>query len=109
MPLLPPERKCDICGKTFLCPDEWAYRRKNRVFCSWGCLRKYTAFEPAEVTRNKKDTKPWTLDKAKRDELMQRAAEGEQTCVLMREYGISAQGVRYYKRKVKDLGLPGTR
>lgn len=41
------ERKCPVCGKTFIMPDaeQWAYRvtdgRKKRSYCSWHCLREY--------------------------------------------------------------------
>lgn len=35
-------RKCPTCKKEFAPnPDEWAYVRDKKKFCSWHCLREY--------------------------------------------------------------------
>lgn len=35
------ERKCPICGKIFLAAPFHIYKAKNKLVCSWGCVRKY--------------------------------------------------------------------
>lgn len=35
------ERKCPICGKTFIVAPFHIYRAKDRLVCSWGCVCKY--------------------------------------------------------------------
>lgn len=35
------ERKCPICGKTFLPAPLHIYKVNNRLVCSWGCVRTY--------------------------------------------------------------------
>lgn len=36
-------RKCPLCGSDFIVPDAdvWAYRRGNKMLCSWHCVREY--------------------------------------------------------------------
>ena len=38
------ERSCPLCGKTFFCGGEWAYRVRighvDHVLCSYTCYRK---------------------------------------------------------------------
>ena len=51
------ERKCPVCGKTFIVRYvkdyvyKTTYNSKTKVFCSWGCLRKYEKkhFKPIEL------------------------------------------------------------
>lgn len=41
--------KCSTCGNSFFMrcrKEEYAYRRNDRVFCTWGCLRAYDAAHP---------------------------------------------------------------
>ena len=41
------EKRCDCCGKNFVCPDiaAWRYKKTQRrgylIFCSWSCLEKH--------------------------------------------------------------------
>ena len=53
---------CHQCGKEFdvLYPDLWRYKRGNKWFCSWHCLRAdEKGEEPTMATRLKKDGTPW--------------------------------------------------
>jgi len=38
------ERKCPVCGKSYIFRDNWAYKITYgdhiKSYCSWGCLRK---------------------------------------------------------------------
>ena len=51
---------CIQCGKHFdiLYPDLWRYRKGNRIFCSWHCLRADERKEDNEMARLKKDGTP---------------------------------------------------
>lgn len=35
--------KCKQCGKLFIIPcyTDYVYKRENRVFCSWSCMREF--------------------------------------------------------------------
>lgn len=35
------ERKCPICGKTFIPAPYHIYRRGSKWFCIWSCMLKY--------------------------------------------------------------------
>ena len=52
---------CHQCGKEFdvLYPDLWRYKRGNKWFCSWHCLRADEKGEETVATRLKKDGTPW--------------------------------------------------
>lgn len=52
---------CHQCGKEFdvLYPDLWRYKRGNKWFCSWHCLRADERGEEPMTTRLKKDGTPW--------------------------------------------------
>ena len=52
---------CSQCGKDFpmLYPDLWRYKRWNKWFCSWHCLRADEKGEETMATRLKKDGTPW--------------------------------------------------
>ena len=49
------ERKCDLCGKSYIYHEKWAYKIKYREhvknFCSWTCLRKQMAEELGKIER----------------------------------------------------------
>ena len=51
---------CHQCGKEFdvLYPDLWRYKRGNKWFCSWHCLRADEKGEDNYMTRTKKDGTP---------------------------------------------------
>lgn len=51
---------CNQCGKEFdvLYPDLWRYKRWNKWFCSWHCLRADEKGEEPMATRLKKDGTP---------------------------------------------------
>ena len=51
---------CHQCGKEFdvLYPDLWAYKRWNKWFCSWHCLRADEKGEESTMARLKKDGTP---------------------------------------------------
>ena len=51
---------CNQCGKEFdvLYPDLWRYKRGNKWFCSWHCLRADERGEESYMTRTKKDGTP---------------------------------------------------
>lgn len=44
-------KKCFVCRKKFEVQDaeEWAYKRKKRYFCSYGCLRRYEKAKEKDV------------------------------------------------------------
>jgi predicted RNA-binding Zn-ribbon protein involved in translation (DUF1610 family) len=33
------EKKCPICGKSFIAAPMHTYKVNNRYVCSWGCVR----------------------------------------------------------------------
>ena len=88
------ERKCYVCGRHFIISNEWAYRRtygtRERVFCSWGCMRK---FDKA------RGTKP-----ERRDRIVQALKDGlsvKEICALLSE---DVSVVAYWAKKMEAKG-----
>ena len=80
---------CIQCGKDFdiLYPDLWRYRKGNRIFCSWHCLRADERKEGNEMARLKKDGTP-----AKKPGPRKSIAEAEQeVAALMLQGGVNYQ------------------
>ena len=50
------ERKCHICGRIFCLTPDWVYKKGQgdgiKLFCSWGCLRKYEARKVGRGSRS---------------------------------------------------------
>ena len=81
--------RCIQCGKDFdiLYPDLWRYRKGNRIFCSWHCLRADERKEGNEMARLKKDGTP-----AKKPGPRKSIAEAEQEVAdLMLQGGVNYQ------------------
>ena len=83
-------RKCPMCGKEFVTRNalEWAYRRNNKVFCSWHCLREYD-----------KGSKPRKADQ--RDKIIQAINDGLTTREICDLVGVEADKVWYWRDKLK--------
>ena len=102
-PILPPERKCAECGKTFFGVEEWSYRRNKDYYCSWSCLRKHTDARCENERTQKIISNSWVLNKDQRKELMKRLNSGESPDMLARNYGISRSSIQYYQKKIEKL------
>jgi len=84
------DRKCPQCGKEFFVRNalEWAYRRSNKLYCSWHCVREYDA---GSKTR-KIDT---------REKIIQAIRDGLTTKEIVDLLNVDAQKVWYWRDKLK--------
>ena len=55
------EKKCPVCKKEFIAHEDWVFRRKQgfkeKVFCSWGCMRKWERGRQKPIERREKIVK----------------------------------------------------
>lgn len=101
----PFERRCPECGKVFSgrCYDEWIYRDRGDVLCSWGCMR----------AREKKREEKKNMDSARKTrQLKPNQKEALIRVFVMRgltnkeisaETGISMQLVNHYRKKMEEM------
>ena len=94
MAMFPAERKCPVCGKKFLGYDTWVYKRNERMYCSWGCLRKHD-----RRARVGKTTK--RMEESEREEVARRLSRGEKPSEIAEKVGVTLGAIMYYKNKVE--------
>ena len=101
---------CSQCGKEFtvLYPELWAYKAKNKWFCTWKCLRKDEKGEndmrmkkdgtpAAKPGRKPKINKDWEkYGKQKEDE------KGNKTVFVPEDAQPGEGPVKYYERQLKE-------
>lgn len=97
-----PEHKCPICGKAFIPTMQWAYKRRDTYFCSWGCKRKDEAKHPHgnAVGRKKKITMP------QKYEVLNRLQRGEKGTDIADEMNVSVYAVKKIQKEMKEANLP---
>lgn len=84
------ERNCAICGKRFVFRDEWVFRKKEKIFCSWGCMRKFERTSPAMTSADR------------RRKIQQAIADGLTVMEIARLLGEDSGLISYYVRKAKE-------
>lgn len=89
------DRKCPICGKTFLLYEEtWVYKRRvkgdrTKYFCSYGCMTKFD------------DSRPKTLASVQREAIIGMIKSGHQTSDIVRTLGVDKSKVRYWQMRIE--------
>ena len=85
------EKKCPVCHKVFIFRNGWVYKRGQgdhvKVFCSWGCLRKW---EAAHQT-----------DKDKRELIVRELMRGKTIKEVADKFSVDSRKVWYYSNKLK--------
>ena len=102
----PFERKCPECGRTFAgtCAlEEWTFRERGRLLCSWGCMRqaekrKTDAELRAAARRNRKKLTPAQKEAVIRQKIFRGMSNEE----ISKETGMSVQLVSYYRKKIEE-------
>ena len=97
-----PEHKCPICGKTFIPTMQWAYKRRETYFCSWGCKRKDEAKHPPG------DAAGWKkkITQAQKYEVYNRLLRGEKCMDIVDEMNVSVYAVKKIQKEMKEANLP---
>lgn len=89
--ILESEKKCPICGKTFIARQEYVYKRigKNKMnyMCSWTCLNKWD-----EEHDRRKGRKP---NEDMIENIKRMAREGKTAVQISDELGVNVRRVRY--------------
>lgn len=90
-----PEKKCYICGKTFIAMDDYIFKRSVRTgsyryFCSWSHLREYDAQVKAKKGRKQNP---------KVAEIYRLAKEGFSCPEIAEKLGVKVTTVRYWMER----------
>ena len=83
------ERRCPICKRKFIPTNEWVYKTKTVLYCSWHCLR--------AAQRAKEGTSQLLTDKQK-TEILDRLRSQKSCRTIADEMGISIKTVQYIRR-----------
>ena len=97
-------KKCAVCGKMFdvLYPHLWRYRREERYFCSWSCIRINDKGKEANEMRGHKLLTPEQKSRA-----VEMALAGENPLPYLKECGASNPSASWnYIRKAAILEDP---
>ena len=87
------EMECPVCKKTFVRRENWAYKRNNHLFCTWGCLRKYDKKSRESRVNARR------LDRSERSEIVELLSKGVSPQRIADKVGVSVQAIIYYKQK----------
>jgi len=86
------EKKCPICGKRFLYHVGWVYKIGSadhlKIFCSWGCLRKFENRHPAAIDRRKM--------------IIDRLKAGEDVKSVAKDLGEDYSKVAYWAKRIEE-------
>ena len=97
-------KKCAACGKWFdvLYPHLWRYRREERYFCSWSCIRINDKGKEAKDMRGHR-----VLTQEQKSRAVEMALNGENPLPFLKECGASNPSASWnYIRKAAILEDP---
>ena len=83
------EHRCPICDRKFIPTNEWAYRTKTRLFCSWHFLRESEKNRNAQYHRLTDDQKM---------EILSRLREQQSCREIADTMGVPIKTVHYVRR-----------
>ena len=102
----PFERKCPECGRMFAgtCAlEEWTYRDKGALLCSWGCVRRREKRRTVAELRAAEKRNRKKLTPAQKEGLIrQKVYRGMTNEEISAETGMSVQLVNYYRKKIEE-------
>lgn len=85
------ERICPVCKKEFIGSQTWVYKKTSgnceKVFCSWGCLRRYENGLPSRAER--------------RDRIIQAINDGLNDAEIAMLLNESRGRVYYWRKKLE--------
>lgn len=95
MGLFPTERSCAICGKEFMGYEQWVFKRNDKWFCSWGCLRQHDQ----KIKENRMTAR--RLNRQERREVEKLLEIGVNPQRIADKVGVSVQTIMYHKQKAE--------
>lgn len=99
-------KKCALCGEKFFVPDYglYVYRRGEKFFCSWTCLRK---FDAKQKTREEKQSERYVPVKKCYDCQFNIVEGGMRICYIGKSkkvFPMKAACSRFVKRRDSNAG-----